>query len=277
LNGAVSSEPDYSSWTAGGTLTQDLLDQNLTLLLGFSHSHDVAGRSGTAFSVFSHPLDREAIRAGLSLVLDRATIGSASADVVIENGDPSKPYRYVPLFAPGTSLPAGASIDEVDGQRLAERPLEQLPRSRQRYAMTLRISHRFSGSTLRVDERIYRDSWALTASSTDVRYLIDLGKRWELGPHLRAHEQTGVRFWQRTYVLRDGFNYPALRTGDRELGPLLALTLGFTVRLGLGPKADSKTWLLGLDVNATDTRYLDALYIRERLSALAVLSIEARL
>jgi hypothetical protein len=277
VNGAVSREPDYSSWTAGGTLTQDLLDQNLTLLLGFSHSHDIAGRSGTPFSVFSLPLDREAIQAGFSLVLDRATIGSASADVVIENGDPSKPYRYVPMFAPGTSVPAGASIDEVDGQRLAERPLEQLPRSRQRYAMTLRMSHRFSGSTLRVDERIYRDSWALTASSTDARYLIDLGKRWELGPHLRAHEQTGVRFWRRTYVLRDGFDYPALRTGDRELGPLLALTLGFTVRLGLGPKADASAWLLGLDLNATDTRYLDALYIRERLSALAVLSIETRL
>jgi len=57
----------------------------------------------------------------------------------------------------------------------------------------------------------------------------------------------------------------------------LALTLGFTVRLGLGPKADPSAWLLGLDVNATDTRYLDALFIRERLSALAVLSIEARL
>jgi hypothetical protein len=277
VNGAVSSEPDYSSWTVGGTLTQDLLDQNLTLQLGFNHSHDVAGRSGTPFSVFSRPIDRENIRGGFSLLLDRATIASVSADVVIENGDTSKPYRYVPLFAPGTDVPAGASIDEVDALRLAARPLEQLPRSRNRYALTLRMSHRFSSSTLRVDERLYTDSWALSASSTDARYLIDLGRRWELGPHVRAHAQTGARFWQRAYVLRDGFDYPALRTGDRELGPLLGFTLGFTVRLGLGPADDPSAWLLGLDLNATDTRYLDALYIRERLSSLAVLSIEVRL
>jgi hypothetical protein len=277
VSGAVSSEPDYSSWTVGGTLTQDLLDQNLTLQLGFNHSHDVAGRSGTPFSVFSRPIDRENIRGGFSLLLDRATIATVSADVVIENGDSSKPYRYVPLFAPGTNVPVGASIDEVDALRVAARPLEQLPHSRNRYALMLRMSHRFSSSTLRVDQRIYTDSWALSASSTDARYLIDLGRRWELGPHVRAHAQTGVRFWQRAYVLRGGFDYPALRTGDRELGPLLGFTLGFTVRLGLGPSDDPTAWLLGLDLNATDTRYLDALYIRERLSSLAVLSIEVRL
>lgn len=277
LNGSVSNEPDYFAWSVGGTLTQDLLDENLTLLLGFNHSHDVAGRAGTPFSVFSLPLDRERIQAGASLLLDRATLAAASVDLVFEDGDPSKPYRYVPMFAPDTSLPAGASVDEVDARRLEQRPREQLPLSRQRYALTLRLSHRFSNSTLRVEERLYRDSWALTASSTDARYLIDVGRRWELGPHVRAHGQNGVRFWQRTYTLRDGFNFPALRTGDRELGPLLALTLGLTVRFGVGPADDPNAWLLGLDLNATDTRYLDALYIRERLSALAVLSIEARL
>jgi hypothetical protein len=277
LDGAVSNEPDYSSWTVGGTLTQDLLDQNLTLLLGFAHSHDVAGRSGTPFSVFSRPIDRESIQGGFTFLLDRATVGAMFADAVIESGDSSKPYRYIPMFAPGTTLAAGASIDEVDALRLPERPLEQLPRSRDRYALTLRMSHRFSGSTLRIDERIYTDSWALTASSTDARYLIDLGRRWEVGPHVRAHGQTGVSFWKRVYTLNSGYDYPALRTGDRELGPLLGLTLGFTVRLGLGPSDDPNAWLLGLDLNATNTRYLDALYIRQRLSALAVLSIEARL
>ena len=29
-NGSVSSEPDYLSWTAGGSVTQDLFDKNLT-------------------------------------------------------------------------------------------------------------------------------------------------------------------------------------------------------------------------------------------------------
>lgn len=277
LNAAVSSEPDYLSWTVGATASQDVLDQNATLLLGFAHGHDVAGRSGTPFSVFSRPLDRESFTLGTTLVLDSATILSLLGDAVLEHGDPSKPYRYVPLFAPGTSVPLGASVARVAELRVPERPLERLPQSRARFALSTRIAHRFARSTVRADERLYGDSWALLASTTDARYLFDLGPRWELGPHLRAHAQKGVRFWQRAYVLRDGFDYPALRTGDRELGPLLALTLGFTVRLGLGSAGEPRAWQLGLDLNATETRYLDHLYIRDRGSALAVLSLEAEL
>jgi hypothetical protein len=227
--------------------------------------------------VFSRRLGREHFDAGLTLVLDRATIGSLLLDAIAEHGDQSKPYRYVPLFAPGTDVPRGASIDQVAALRVAARPLERLPDSRQRYALTLRVAHRFSSSTLRADERLYADSWALYASSTDARYLIDLGRRWELGPHLRLHAQTGVRFWQRAYVLQPGFDYPASRTGDRELGPLLGATLGFTVRLGIGSSDDPNAWRLGWDMNASDTRYLDHLYVRQRWSAVAALSLEAEL
>lgn len=277
LDGMLSSEPDYSSVAVGATLSQDLLDDNLTLEFGFGHGHDVAGRAGTPFSVFSRPLDRERLSAGVTLVLDAATIGSCLADVVIENGDPSKPYRYIPLFAPGTPVPRGASVAEVNRLRLSTRPLEQLPGDRERYAIAFRIAHRFAASTLRAEERLYTDSWRMNASSTDLRYLIDLGRRWELGPHLRLHAQSAVNFWQRAYVLRAGFDYPALRTGDRELGPLLGLTLGGTLRWAVGPAQQPKAWRLGLDLNATDTHYLDDLYITSRLSALAALSVEAAL
>jgi hypothetical protein len=275
--GVVSSEPDYLSWTAGAAVTQDLLDQNVTLLFGFSHGHDVAGRSGTSFSVFSRRLDRESVKAGLTLVLDASTVASFVADAIVEHGDPSKPYRYIPLFAPGTAVPRGASVEEVTRLRVSARPLEQLPLSRDRFALSFGLSHRFSASTLRFDERVYADSWTLAASSTDARYLLDLGRRMELGPHLRVHAQSAVGFWQRAYVLRPGFDFPALRTGDRELGPLVGLTSGFTFRYGLGPADIPDQWRLGLDLNVTETRYLDDLYLTGRLSALAALSLEARL
>jgi hypothetical protein len=275
--GVYSTEPDYQSWTAGGSVTQDLLDQNATLLFGFSHGHDVAGRSGTHFSVFARRLDRESMKAGLTLVLDPSTIASFMVDGVVEHGDPSKPYRYIPLFAPGTAVPLGASIEQVTALRVSARPLEQLPLSRDRFALSLRIAHRFSASTLRVDERLYADSWALAATSTDARYLLDLGRRVELGPHLRVHAQTAASFWQRAYILRPGFDYPALRTGDRELGPLVGMTVGWTFRFGLGPASNPNEWRLGWDMNLSETRYLDDLYITGRLSALGVLSLEAQL
>ena len=273
-SGNVSSEPDYLSWTAGGALTQDVFDKNLTLLLGFYHSHDVAGRTDTPFSVFSHPLNREAFKAGATLVLDRATLASFVADVIVENGDPSKPYRYIPLFAPGTNVPNGASIDLVQSLRVSARPLEQLPLSRDRFAGTAFLAHRFSKSTLRGDERLYVDNWGLKATSTDLRYLFDLSRRIETGPHGRLHAQTSVDFWQRAYTFGPGYDYPALRTGDRELGPLFNVTGGWTLQLGLGAEPNPTSWVLGFDANVTSTRYLDDLYVTSRISAVGGISLE---
>jgi hypothetical protein len=273
----ISVEPDYLSWSAGATVTQDLLDQNVSLLLALNHAHDVAGRGDTPFSVFSRTIDRESIKAGATLVLDPATLVTFMLDAGFEHGDQSKPYRYVPLFEPGVDVPRGASIDEVNRLRVSSRPLEQLPLTRDRFAITAGLLHRFDGSTLRIDERVYADTWLLLASSTDVRWLIDWGRSVELGPHLRMHAQNGTDFWQRAYVLRPGLDFPARRTGDRELGPLLAGTLGLTVRLRLGPSDDRDRWILGLDVNATETRYLDDLYLTQRVSAYSALYLEAQL
>jgi hypothetical protein len=277
VSATVSDEPDYVSWSGAGAVTQDLLERNVTWLLGFAHGHDVAGRTGTPFSVFSHVIDRNAFNAVLTLVLSPTTVASFLGDVILENGDQSKPYRYIPLFAPGTEVPVGASIDEVNSLRVTARPLEQLPLSRQRYALTTRMLHRARRATLRVDERLYVDTWALMATTTDARYLFDLGRRVETGPHARIHAQTAVSFWQRAYGYGPGYEVPALRTGDRELGPLINLTGGWSLRIGLGSDATPMSWALGIDLNATTTQYLDDLYVTRRTSVLGGVTLEADL
>jgi hypothetical protein len=277
VNGRVSDEPDYFSWTAGGAITQDILDKNAALLLGYAHSHDIAGRTGTPFSVFSEVLDRNALNGSLTFILSPSTIASFVGDAVFENGDQSKPYRYIPLFAPGTFVPRGAPIDLVNSLRVSARPLEQLPLSRQRYALTGRMAHRYRHATLRLDERLYTDSWLMKATTTDVRYFFDLGRRVELGPHARVHAQTAVDFWQRAYVFGPGFEYPALRTGDRELGPLVNVTGGYTLRLGLGPESNPTSWVLGVDFDATSTQFLDDLYLTRRISGLSSVTLDADL
>jgi len=273
----VSDEPDYLSLSAGAAVTQDLLDKNLTWLLGYSYGHDVAGRTGTPFSVFSHVIDRHAMSGVLTLVMSPTTVGSLIGDAIFEDGDQSKPYRYIPLFAPGSSVPRGASIDLVNSLRASARPLEQLPLSRQRYGLTTRLAHRFPHATLRLDERLYVDSWTMMATTTDARYLADLGPRVETGPHARLHAQTAVDFWQLAYTAGPGFAVPALRTGDRELGPLVNLTGGWTLRVGIGSDASPNSWVLGFDLNVTSTQYLDDLYATERTSALGGVTLETDL
>jgi hypothetical protein len=271
---SVSVEPDYTSLTFGLVFTKDLANKNLTLLGAYEHGHDISGRSDTPFSVFAHVIDHDTLKAGLTLVLDPATLATAVVEAGFERGDTSKPYRYIAMFAPGTDVSRGMSIDAVNAARLPERVLEQLPTSRNRGAVTGRLAHRFEASTLRLEERLYADSWALFASTTDARYLVDTSRRFEIGPHLRLHAQKAVNFWSRAYTVNPGFDFPALRTGDRELGPLVNVTAGGSARLGFGPIYDAMKWALGVDLNATYTTYLDDLYLTYRLSTVGGLSLE---
>jgi hypothetical protein len=272
---ALSDEPDYLSWTVGGSVTRDLDEKNLTLLIGYYHTHDTAGRTGTPFSVFSEVLTSEWLKLGATRVINRTTTLSLLADALFESGNQAKPYRYIPLFARDTYVPLGASIDLVNSIRESARPLEQLPTSRQRFALSTRLAHRFRRSTLRLEERIYGDSWLLLATTTDARTIFDMGRRIETGPHARLHVQNGVDFWQRAYTLEPGFNYPEYRTGDRELGPLVSVTGGWSLRMGVGPMANPSSWVLGFYADFTSTRFLDDLYVTQRTSALLGVSLEA--
>jgi hypothetical protein len=283
IGGSGSAEPDYISYGAGLAMTQDFNEKNTTLLLGYGYSHDIAGRHGTPFSVFGRPLDRGTFNAGVTQVIDRATVGSVALDAIFETGDQSKPYRYIPMFSPqvAAQVPLGASIDWVTANRLPERPLEQLPLVRRRFALTARVGHRFEGSTVRVEERLYDDSWALLASTSDVRWIFDLGRRFEIWPHARVHIQSGVNFWQRAYISDSsptgGFNLPEYRTGDRELGPLRTLSGGGGIRWFFGSDADPQAWSLSLVSDVMYSSFLNDLYLTGRTGNITSLTLEGEL
>ncbi len=279
--GSFSIEPDYVGWGAGGTVSVDLFQKNATLLVGYAFGRDIIGRHFTPFDVFSHVVLNHTINAALTLLVNRDTIMSFVGDAIIQDGDTSKPYRYIPMFAPTDvpKVPVGASIDLVNEHRLNVRPLEQLPTSRDMFAATVRLAHRFSSSTLRVSERFYRDTWGLTATSTDVRYILDVHPRVSLWPHGRLHLQTPVAFWQRAYSAEQNSSgqwvVPAIRTGDRELGPLRGLTGGGGMQIRVGPESSPADFTLNLQGEAVWTAYLDDLYITNRVSGLGLLSIDA--
>ncbi len=277
--GAISSEPDYLSITGGGTLTLDFDQKNYTALLGYSFGHDTAGRTGTPFSVFALRLNRQSINAGLDVTLDRSTLLVLIGDLVLENGDQSKPYRYIPMFAPDVAktIPNGLNVDRVNALRLPERPLEQLPLSRQLYSLTARIAHHMGSGTIRASERLYTDSWGLKASTTDARYLFDVGDRFIVGPHVRAHVQSAVSFWKRAYTVNyttgGKWTFPRYRTGDRELGPMAGFTLGGTASYYFGNAPLDRAWHLSLDLEGSQDFYFDDLYMTSRYAGLTAISL----
>ncbi|HLK39615.1 MAG TPA: DUF3570 domain-containing protein, partial [Polyangiaceae bacterium] len=273
----------YLSYGVFATVIKDFAEKNWSVFFGYGFGHDTAGRCGaggacTSFSVFSRDLQRGTFNGGVDFVIDRESLGSIVGDLVIENGDQSKVYRYIPMFSPqiGPLIPKGAAIDLVNAFRLPERPLEQLPLSRRRLALTGRYAHRFDGSTLRVEERLYDDDWGLMASSSDGRWIFDLGKHFAVWPHVRFHVQSSVSFWQLAYVSHstNGWDLPLYRTGDRELGPLWTTEGGLGLRMYLGSDKDPGQWALQLTGDAMYTSYLDDLYLTDRSAVLGALLFE---
>jgi hypothetical protein len=285
LHGAVSVESDYIGRTVGASITGDFADKMISPYIGYSLGFDILGRADTEFEVFSRDIFTHDISVGTSLVFNATTIGVIAATIEIVDGDTSKPYRHVAMFSEGVvdALPRAATPDLVAAARLDMMPLEQLPDDRQRYALLFRGAHRFETATLRGDERLYVDSWGQMASTTDLRILWDFytpeGKdggdafpQMRLTPHARFHIQGPVDFWQRAYVAvptQNGFQIPALRTADRELGPLFSVTAG----LGLRAAVTSEL-ALAVQAEGLYTQFGDHLYIYDRFGLFTASTME---
>jgi hypothetical protein len=212
----------------------------------------------------------------VSRVVNPSLVIGVYADTVIERGDQSKPYRYIPVFTPevAASIPRGASPSFVADTRMQARPIEQLPLERERLGLTGRLAWRGISTTLRFEERLYADSWGQRASTTDARYFIDVGRRFTIWPHGRFNIQNGVDFWRRAYSATSVNALPALRTGDRELGPLFTLGGGGGARIALGQDGALEDLVLTTTLDGFWTSFADAIYVKERFSMLVTTALE---
>jgi hypothetical protein len=264
INGTVSVEPDYLAIGAGASLAVDLMQKNVTPSLRYDFGYDIQGRAGTPFDVFSEKIHRHGITGGVTFVVNKSTIFIPAFTAVLEFGDTSKPYRYLPTFRPGTTLLKGESIDSVNRLRTPTRIADQLPDTRQRYALAGAIATRFTDVTLRVSERLYADSWGLFASTTDFVLPWDIVDGLRMWPHLRFHAQSSVQFWELGYVVEErqdgGLVIPLLRTGDPELGPLLSGTGGIGATIDI-----TDNLALSLKGDVVYTRFLEHLFKVDRI------------
>jgi hypothetical protein len=204
--------------------------------------------------------------------------------VQLELGEQSKLYRYVPMFAPDVAGEIGAAepVDSVNARRLSIRPREQLPKERDRIAIGARLNHRFTSSTIRVEERAYVDNWGVLATTTDARYLVDLGEHLRVWPHLRLHAQKGANFYRLAYVAdvdaqNTATSIPFYRTGDRELSPMFQVTAGGGARISLTGDNASTKYAVVLSGDVMVGYYIRSLFIRSRTAVYGTIGFEVEM
>jgi hypothetical protein len=282
VSGLVWVEPDYLSIGGQVALTGDFNDKLITPRIAYGYSHDKIGRNFTPYKIFEHDLDTQSFEAGLTFVMSPTVLLVLSGTLDLERGDQSKPYRYVPMFDPtiAAEVPVGATSQLVNLYRLNFRPLEQLPLERNRYAVGIRLAKRFAGSTARLDERVYYDSWQTKSSTTDFRYILDMTERLRVWPHGRLNVQTGTNFYQLAYAAQVdpnnlGVSVPTYRTDDRELAPLLTFTGGGGARLALGKETAPVHYAVTLQGDVMYTRFFESLFVTTRTALYGSLGFEA--
>lgn len=272
LGAGASIESDYYAGSGSVSFAIDLAEKTITPSFGYSFGYDVAARRGTPLSVYSLEVMRHSLTAAVTFVVNKSTIFVPGVAAVLELGDQEKPYRYLPTFAPGTTVDAGASREVVDAARTSVRLTENSPDTRQRYAGSALIAHRFDSATVRVEERLYLDSWWLMATTTDFLLPVDVGDVVRIWPHARFHAQKGVSFWSRAYEIEEtaqGVSAPNLRVGDRELGPFIAGTLGAGLRVVASDRVG-----ITFAADAIYTRFLDHLFIQDRIAGFGGVTLD---
>jgi len=276
----VSSEPDYLSIGGGVAVTADMAEKLITPRLAYSFREDTIGRGGTSFAIFHHNLAVNVLEGGATFILSPKALILVNASLQMERGDQSKPYRYIPLFDPSVApfVPRGATVDLVNSVRLPLRPLEQLPLERDRYAMGARFVSRLGSGTLRIEERLYHDTWQQNATTTDFQYIMDFGRRLHVWPHARFNAQTGANFYQLAYsaLIQNGtVIVPTYRTTSRELAPSVAGTIGAGGHFALtSPEAKTQygVFVQG-DILYED--FLDSLYVTDATAFYGTIGFDA--
>ncbi len=266
----LSRESDYVSHGFSGGISTDFAGGDSNLAFRYSLALDRVGLADTPRSAFSESLDSHSAELGFTQVVDPNTLIRAVYTLTYQSGYMEKPYRSVPLFLEnelqqlqnnGTEL----NLQNFELYRLASKPAEEVPDTRLRHAAAVR-GLRFVeaiDASVRLDYRLYGDSWRLFAHTIEAALVKNVSRGWQLSSWLRLHYQGGADFWRREYTVNDVDSLPTLRTTDRSLSPYWQSTVG------IRGEYSWSTWKTYWQVAGMYSSFLDHLYIDSRIAIIS--------
>lgn len=212
LSHTNSDESDYTSNTVSFDISQDMFGDLTTVTLGYSSGNDDVGN--VADPTFSRALDRQNYRLGMTQILSRNFIVSASLEEVTEEGYLNNPYRSV-RYVDGGSATGYSWQPEV------------YPSTRTSDALSLRARYYLPyRAALYGKYRKYRDTWGIEANNYEIGYVHPLGDRWTFEMRMRRYAQTAADFFGDLFPGPDAQNFLAR---DKELSTFNSRSVGLSV------------------------------------------------
>jgi hypothetical protein len=214
----TSDENDYQAKTYSLGVTQTFFGDLTTLNFGFGFGQDVVGRNlkGVPDPSFHLAKEQRRYSLGVSQILTKNLISEVNLEsgseacVGLKEGESclNNPYRSYSFLQNGARALA----------------LEKYPLTHNYDAASLRaIYHLPYSASVRGEVRRYTDSWGVTATNAEIRYIHDFKKDLLLEVKYRIYSQTHADFYSDLFPYKNAQNFMAR---DKELSAFSSKTIG---------------------------------------------------
>lgn len=207
-----SSESDYISKTFHADVSQDFFGDLTTFSMGYTRGNNTI-KSNSVASFEETSLHQE-YRVGLSQILTRDLIVSATEEIMVDDGYLSNPYRSFRY----------ASAVEVQ-QDIYHWQTEVFPQARTSYTTGLHARYHLPNYRAAVygNYRYYEDGWDLKSNTFELGYNHTLPGGWLFDVHTRFYKQSAVNFYSDLFTRADEFKY---MTRDKQLSDMQSVAFG---------------------------------------------------
>lgn len=208
-----SDESDYNAKTYNFGISQEVFGGLTTVSMGYAHGDDIVRKSTDVF--FEEEIARDQYTLGVSQVLTKHFILSASYEAISDKGFLNNPYRSVRVES---SIPGGVpgTQDEI------------YPETRRSHAFSITGKHYLTteGSVLG-NYRYFWDTWGITAHNLELGYSQYLGDQtWIFDAHVRYYTQSKADFYEDIFLKS---NKQIYKGRDKELSTFHSYGIGAAI------------------------------------------------
>lgn len=235
LSATNSSERDYEANSVAFSISQDFFGDMTTLSMNYSQGNDEVRQNIYEEGQIVDTIKRGDARhqrfgLGLTQVLTRKWMIAFNAESVVDDGFLNNPYRTVRFSQPGGGV--------------GTQP-ELYPETRNSDAFALRSMYYLPfKSALKLEYRIFADSWGIEASNYEIRYIHPINDRLMVEGKYRAYSQGQADFYADLFPYEDAQNFLAR---DKEMSEFSNTAFGFGVTYEL--EHDFLAWFDQTTVN----------------------------